>query len=43
MEILTFSSGDTEYCQVWDYNGNVLFEGTYTECEDYISDNDYHE
>lgn len=41
MEILNFNKGDpsVDECEVWDYDGNRLFEGTRDECEDYIFEN----
>ena len=35
LEILNF--GDDSRCEVWDYDGNRLFEGTREECEDFIA------
>lgn len=45
MEILNFTRRDieTDRCEVWDYCGMRLFEGTWDECADYISENEEHE
>jgi len=36
LEIMNFTSLDPDACEVWDYWGNRLFEGTRAECEDFI-------
>lgn len=38
LEILNFTRRDpeTDICEVWDYCGTRLFEGTWAECEDFI-------
>jgi hypothetical protein len=42
LEILNFTRRDpeTDICEVWDYWGTRLFEGTYKECEEYVADNE---
>ena len=42
LEILNFTRRDpaTDICEVWDYWGTRLFEGTRAECEEYVADNE---
>ena len=36
LEIVKVAHG----CEVWDYWGNCVFEGTLAQCEEYILDNE---
>lgn len=40
LEIVNFGKPSLENCEVWDYWGNRVFEGTYAQCQEYISENE---
>jgi hypothetical protein len=40
LEIVNFGKPSLECCEVWDYWGTRVFEGTYAECQEYIIENE---